>query len=86
MGKKILDLFKLDGQFALVIGGNRGLGFTMAKALAEAGASICIAARSVKENGEAEQAIRNQFGVDCMSTVCDVSSEESVQQTVQQTV
>ncbi|MEO5997037.1 MAG: SDR family oxidoreductase [Chitinophagaceae bacterium] len=84
MGKKILDLFKLDGHVALVIGGNRGLGFTMAKALAEAGASICIAARSVKENGEAEQAIRDQFGVDCMSTVCDVSSEESIQQTVQQ--
>jgi NAD(P)-dependent dehydrogenase (short-subunit alcohol dehydrogenase family) len=35
----ILDQFRLDGQTALVVGGNRGLGFEMAKALAEAGAS-----------------------------------------------
>ncbi|MDB5246611.1 MAG: 2-deoxy-D-gluconate 3-dehydrogenase [Segetibacter sp.] len=86
MEKRILDLFKLDGHAALVIGGNRGLGLAMAKALAEAGASICIAARSQKENEEAEQTIRELYGVDCMSAVCDVTSEESVKQTVQQTV
>lgn len=86
MEKRILDLFKLDGHVALVIGGNRGLGLAMAKALAEAGASICIAARSVKENEEAEQTIRELYDVECMSAVCDVTSEESVKQTVQQTV
>jgi NAD(P)-dependent dehydrogenase (short-subunit alcohol dehydrogenase family) len=83
---KILDLFKLNGHVALIIGGNRGLGLAMAKALAEAGASICIAARSEKENGEAEQIIRETYGVECMSAICDVTSEESVKQTVQQTV
>lgn len=86
MEKRILDLFKLDGHVALVIGGNRGLGLAMAKALAEAGAKICIAARSIKENEEAEQTIKELYGVDCISTVCDVTSEESVKQTVQQTV
>lgn len=86
MEKRILDLFKLDGHVALVIGGNRGLGLAMAKALAEAGAKIGIAARSIKENEEAEQTIKELYGVDCMSAVCDVTSEESVKQTVQQTV
>ena len=86
MEKRILDLFKLDGHVALVIGGNRGLGLAMAKALAEAGAKICIAARSIKENEEAEQTIKELYGTDCMSAVCDVTSEESVKQTVQQTV
>ena len=38
MQQSILDLFKLHGQTALVVGGNRGLGLAMAKALAEAGA------------------------------------------------
>ena len=33
MQKRILDLFKLDGQVALVVGGNRGLGLSMARAL-----------------------------------------------------
>jgi gluconate 5-dehydrogenase len=84
--KRILDLFKLDGHVGLVIGGNRGLGLAMAKALAEAGAKICIAARSIKENEEAEQTIKELYGTDCMSAVCDVTSEESVKQTVQQTV
>lgn len=86
MEKRILDLFKLDGHVALVIGGNRGLGFTMAKAMAEAGASICIAARSVKENEESEQKIRDLFSVECMSSACDVTSEESIKETVRQTV
>jgi len=83
---KILDLFKLHGRVALIVGGNRGLGLTMAKALAEAGASICIAARSNGENEKAAECIRASYGVDCMSTYCDVTSEESVKETVQQTV
>ena len=85
MEKSILDLFKLDGQAALVVGGNRGLGLAMAKALAEAGASVSIAARSEKENQVAEQLIREQYGRDCMSVICDVTDEQSVQQAVQAT-
>ena len=34
--QSILDLFKLHGKTALVIGGNRGLGLAMAQAMAEA--------------------------------------------------
>ncbi|MEP7110005.1 MAG: glucose 1-dehydrogenase [Ferruginibacter sp.] len=86
MEKKILDLFRLDGQVALVTGGNRGLGLVMAKTMAEAGAGICIAARSKKENEEAEKEISELYGVNCMSTICDVTSEESVKETVRQTV
>jgi hypothetical protein len=43
--QSILELFKLNGKTALVMGGNRGLGLEMCKALAEAGANIAIAAR-----------------------------------------
>lgn len=85
MEKKILDLFKLDGQVALVTGGNRGLGLAMAKALAEAGANICIAARSSKENEEARQELIT-YGTECMTVECDVAVEESIRQAVQQTV
>lgn len=86
MEKKILDLFKLDGQVALVTGGNRGLGLAMAKALAEAGAAICIAARSSKENEQAQQEIKTSYGTDCMTVECDVAVEESVKEAVRQTV
>ena len=43
----VLDRFRLDGKIALVTGGARGLGLTMATALAEAGADVALAGRSL---------------------------------------
>ena len=40
--KSVLDSFRLDGKVALVTGGARGLGRTMATALAQAGADVAI--------------------------------------------
>ena len=60
MNASILDLFKLNGQVALIVGGNRGLGFVMAKALAEAGANISIAARDKDANSKAAEEIKAQ--------------------------
>jgi gluconate 5-dehydrogenase len=84
--RKILDFFKLNGQTALVVGGNRGLGIEMVKALAEAGANISIAARDEKQNSLAEELIKSTYGIECMSTCCDVTEEESVLETVKKTV
>jgi gluconate 5-dehydrogenase len=86
METSILDLFKLNGRTALVVGGNRGLGLAMAKALAEAGASISIAARDGEKNRAAAAGIRSAYGVDCAGFSCDVALEASVQVAVAQTV
>jgi 2-deoxy-D-gluconate 3-dehydrogenase len=40
-----VDLFRLDGQTAIVTGASRGLGASMAVALAEAGADVALVAR-----------------------------------------
>ena len=43
----VLDRFRLDGKTALITGGTRGLGLTMATALAQVGADIALCGRSV---------------------------------------
>ncbi|HEY9154434.1 MAG TPA: 2-dehydro-3-deoxy-D-gluconate 5-dehydrogenase KduD [Opitutaceae bacterium] len=41
----VLDLFRLDGRVAIVTGASRGLGASLALALAEAGADVALVAR-----------------------------------------
>lgn len=82
----ILDLFKLDNHVALVVGGNRGLGLAMAKALAEAGAEISIAARDGSENAKAASEIQAISEKECLSCVCDVTKEEDIKNAVQATI
>ncbi len=86
MKTSILDLFKLDGQVALIVGGNRGLGLSMAQALAEAGAAISIAARDTNVNGAAAKQLQDDYRVDVISTYCDVTEEASIQEAVEKTI
>ena len=50
--------FRLDGRRALVTGAGRGLGMPMAAALAEAGADVVLAARTLSEVEAVAEAIR----------------------------
>lgn len=86
MQKKILDLFKLDGHVALIVGGNRGLGLSMGRALAELGASISIAARDEKANKHAAEELQRDYKIKAISHYCDVTEEASVKEVVQKTI
>lgn len=72
-----MTAFDLKGHVALVTGGNGGIGLGMAKGLAEAGASIAIAARNMEKSEAAAETLR-KVGADVMTVAVDVSSEQSV--------
>ncbi|NCV87437.1 MAG: SDR family NAD(P)-dependent oxidoreductase, partial [Oxalobacteraceae bacterium] len=57
-----LPSFRLDGKHALVVGAGRGLGAASAIALAEAGARVTVASRTVDELDEVASYIRQQGG------------------------
>jgi NAD(P)-dependent dehydrogenase (short-subunit alcohol dehydrogenase family) len=51
----VLDAFRLDGRVAVVTGGNRGIGYALARALTEAGAQVAIAARDEQRTAAAAE-------------------------------
>lgn len=57
-----MKLFSLEGQIALVTGASRGLGFAMAQALASAGATVVLSARSRASLDAAAESIRKNGG------------------------
>jgi 2-deoxy-D-gluconate 3-dehydrogenase len=79
-----IELFRLDGQVALVTGGDKGLGQAMAVALAQAGADLAIVSRSGQ--GQATQAAVEALGRRCSSLTADLSQAEAALESVARTV
>ena len=74
----VLDTFRLDGKVALVTGGARGLGLTMATALAEAGADIALAGRSLAACEEAATATASATARRVRAFAADVTRIDDV--------
>jgi 3-oxoacyl-[acyl-carrier protein] reductase len=51
--------FRLDGRRALVMGGTRGIGFGIAKAFSDAGATVALTGRKADDAGNAAASIGN---------------------------
>ncbi len=72
-------LFDLNGKVVLVTGGNSGIGFGMADALAQAGAAVCIwGTNEVKNTAAAEKL--SAYGVKTLALRSDVGDEDAVEQ------
>ncbi|MFA5864428.1 MAG: SDR family oxidoreductase [Phycisphaerae bacterium] len=60
-----MELFSLKGKTALVTGGSKGLGFALAKGLAEHGANVVIIARDANALQEAKTKIESSSQSQC---------------------
>lgn len=76
-----MELFDLTGRTALVTGSSLGIGFALARGLAQAGARIVLNARDAGRLAEAAQVLRGEgFAVDTL--VFDVTDAAAVKASV----
>jgi NAD(P)-dependent dehydrogenase (short-subunit alcohol dehydrogenase family) len=73
------DSFRLDGRRALVTGGATGLGFVIARALADAGAEIAIASRSRESCESAARSIATATGRNTAAFALDVTQAADIE-------
>lgn len=77
--KNVLDLFRLDGRRALVTGGNKGLGRVIAEALAQAGADVAIASRTLSDCRATAEEIAASTGRRAVGIEADVTQSSDVE-------
>ena len=83
MSKFEMKSFSLEGKVALVTGASYGIGFAIATALAQAGATICF--NDLKQEFvDKGIAAYKELGIDAHGYVCNVTDEEGVNAMVAQ--
>lgn len=80
-----MELFNLQGKTALVTGGGRGLGKTIALSLAEAGANVSVVSRTEEELIEVANEI-NKFSVKSYYKSLDITDKDSIKNYVEELV
>ena len=75
----------LSGKVAIVVGGGRGIGRSIALALAEAGADVAVAARTLSQVEETRDRIMAQ-GCRSLAFSVDITQKEQVVAMVEKTV
>ena len=81
----MLEKFSLDGKIVLITGGGTGLGLAMVRALARAGANLCIAGR---RPGPIEDAVKEVEGLggEALAVPTDVTDSAQVGRLVSTTL
>jgi 2-deoxy-D-gluconate 3-dehydrogenase len=80
---KYTELFSMNGQVALVTGGNGGIGRAIALSYAEAGASVAIVGRNKEKNAKVLAELQ-AIGVPSMALSVDVTARDTLEPAVKQ--
>ena len=73
------QMFSLEGKTAVVTGARRGLGFAMAKALAEAGANIVAVSANIESSGSEIQTVVESYGRKFEAYSCNFNDSKAVE-------
>ena len=76
----------LTGKVALVAASSKGLGYGVARALAQEGAKVSLCSRSWQQVGKAAKRLTEETGAETMATECDVLDPAMIQRWVDKTV
>lgn len=79
----ILEKMRLDGKVAFITGGARGIGKSIATAIAEAGCNVAIIDMDIDEARKTADEIA-QLGVQTMAIQTDVTNEDDVNKMMEQ--
>jgi 7-alpha-hydroxysteroid dehydrogenase len=81
----VLDAFRLDGKVAIVTGAGRGIGASIARTFAEAGADVVLTARTKEQLDEVAADVRAS-GREALVIPADVNDNEVLEEIVARTV
>ncbi|OQE18192.1 hypothetical protein PENSTE_c018G09185 [Penicillium steckii] len=75
----IFEMFRMNGKTVIITGGAGGIGYQVARGLAEAGANIALWYNSSSEADKLALGLENEFGVKARAYQCSVQKFEEVQ-------
>jgi gluconate 5-dehydrogenase len=81
MTSTVLDSFRLNGKRALITGSSSGIGFALARALGQAGASLVLNGRNEAKLQEAVKQLQSE-GLNAQASLFDVTDSAAVSQAV----
>ncbi|EAQ29980.1 possible oxoacyl carrier protein reductase [Erythrobacter sp. NAP1] len=81
-----MDMFDLSGRTVVVTGGNSGIGLSMARGLAKAGADIAIWARDTQKSASTVSELDALGSGEVIACACDVTDETTIETATQDTL